>query len=52
MLNGAELAADQLNADGGLLDKDIEIVAIDDGGDAEIGVPAVQDARSTRVSTA
>jgi branched-chain amino acid transport system substrate-binding protein len=44
MLNGAELAADQLNADGGLLGKDIEIVPIDDGGDAEIGVPAAQDA--------
>jgi branched-chain amino acid transport system substrate-binding protein len=44
MLNGAELAADQLNADGGLLGKDVEIVPIDDGGDAEIGVPAVQDA--------
>jgi len=44
MLNGAELAADQLNQDGGLLDKDIEIVPIDDGGDAEIGVPAVEEA--------
>jgi branched-chain amino acid transport system substrate-binding protein len=44
MLNGAELAADQINDDGGLLDKDVEIVAIDDGGDAKIGVPAVQDA--------
>ena len=44
MLNGAELAADQVNADGGLLGKDIEIVPIDDGGDAEIGVPAAQDA--------
>jgi branched-chain amino acid transport system substrate-binding protein len=44
MLNGAELAADQLNADGGLLGKQVEIVPIDDGGDAEIGVPAVQDA--------
>ena len=44
MLNGAELAADQLNADGGLLGKDIEIVPIDDGGDAEVGVPAAQDA--------
>jgi branched-chain amino acid transport system substrate-binding protein len=44
MLNGAELAAEQINADGGLLDKDVEIVAIDDGGDAEIGVPAAQDA--------
>ena len=44
MLNGAELAADQVNADGGLLGQDIEIVPIDDGGDAEIGVPAAQDA--------
>jgi branched-chain amino acid transport system substrate-binding protein len=44
MLNGAKLAADQLNADGGLLGKDIEIVPIDDGGDAEIGVPAAKDA--------
>jgi branched-chain amino acid transport system substrate-binding protein len=44
MLNGAELAADQLNEDGGLLGKDIEIVPIDDGGDAEIGVPAVEEA--------
>jgi branched-chain amino acid transport system substrate-binding protein len=44
MLNGAELAADQLNADGGLLGKEVEIVPVDDGGEAEIGVPAVQDA--------
>ena len=44
MLNGAELAADQLNEDGGLLGKDVEIVPIDDGGDAKIGVPAVEDA--------
>ncbi len=44
MLNGAELAADQLNADGGLLGKELEIVPIDDGGDAEIGVPAAKDA--------
>jgi branched-chain amino acid transport system substrate-binding protein len=44
MLNGAELAADQLNADGGLLGKDIEIVPIDDGGDVAIGVPAVKEA--------
>ena len=33
MLNGAKLAADQINADGGLQGKDIEIVPIDDGGD-------------------
>ena len=44
MLNGAELAADKLNADGGLLGKDVEIVPIDDGGDAAIGVPAAKDA--------
>jgi branched-chain amino acid transport system substrate-binding protein len=42
MLNGAKQAADKLNADGGLLGKDVEIVPIDDGGDAKIGVPAVQ----------
>jgi branched-chain amino acid transport system substrate-binding protein len=44
MLNGAELAADQLNEDGGLLGKDVEIVPIDDGGDAAVGVPAAEDA--------
>ena len=44
MLNGAQLAADQINAQGGLLGKDIEVVAIDDGGDPKIGVPAVQEA--------
>jgi branched-chain amino acid transport system substrate-binding protein len=44
MLKGAELAADQLNDDGGLLGKDVEIVPIDDGGDAAIGVPAVEKA--------
>jgi len=44
MLNGAELAADKLNADGGVLGKDVEIVPIDDGGDAAIGLPAVQKA--------
>jgi branched-chain amino acid transport system substrate-binding protein len=44
MLNGAELAADKLNEDGGLLGKDVEIVPIDDGGDAAVGVPAVKEA--------
>jgi branched-chain amino acid transport system substrate-binding protein len=44
MLNGAELAADKLNEEGGLLGKDVEIVPIDDGGDARIGVPAAQEA--------
>jgi branched-chain amino acid transport system substrate-binding protein len=44
MLDGANLAADQLNAKGGMLGKDVEIVPIDDGGDAAIGVPAVKKA--------
>jgi branched-chain amino acid transport system substrate-binding protein len=44
MLNGAELAADQINADGGLKGKDIQIVPIDDGGDPSIGVPAAEKA--------
>jgi branched-chain amino acid transport system substrate-binding protein len=44
MLNGAELAANQLNEDGGLLGKEVEIVPIDDASDAEIGVPAAQGA--------
>ena len=44
MLNGAKLAADQINADGGLKGKDIEIVPIDDGGDPTVGVPAAKKA--------
>ena len=44
MLNGARLAADEINARGGLEGKDIEIVPIDDGGVPEIGVPAAQKA--------
>jgi branched-chain amino acid transport system substrate-binding protein len=44
MLNGAMLAADQINGDGGLTGKDIEIVPIDDGGDPAIGVPAAKTA--------
>src|SRR5262245_33580797 len=44
MLNGATLAADQINSDGGLTGKDIEIVPIDDGGDPAIGVPAAKKA--------
>jgi branched-chain amino acid transport system substrate-binding protein len=44
MLNGAELAADELNADGGVLGKDVEIVPIDDVGDPKKGVPAAEDA--------
>jgi len=44
MLNGARLAAHEINARGGLEGKEIEIVPIDDGGDPEIGVPAAQKA--------
>ncbi len=44
MLKGATLAADQINADGGLEGKEIEIVPIDDGGDPAVGVPAVNKA--------
>jgi branched-chain amino acid transport system substrate-binding protein len=44
MLNGAKLAADQINANGGLNGKDIEIVPIDDGGDPAVGVPAAKKA--------
>jgi branched-chain amino acid transport system substrate-binding protein len=42
MLNGAELAADQINDDGGILGNDIEIVAIDDAADPETGVEAAE----------
>ena len=42
MLKGAQLAADQVNAAGGVLGRTVEIVAIDDGGDKTVGVPAVQ----------
>ncbi len=44
MLDGARLAADQINAGGGLEGKDVEIVPIDDGGDPTIGVPAAKKA--------
>ncbi len=44
MLNGAELAAEQINADGGLEGRDVQIVPIDDAGDPEIGVPAAEKA--------
>lgn len=40
MLNGARLAAEQRNANGGVLGRDIEIVPIDDGGSADTGVAA------------
>lgn len=40
MLNGAELAADEVNANGGVLGKKIEIVKIDDAADPQTGVTA------------
>jgi branched-chain amino acid transport system substrate-binding protein len=44
MLHGAQLAADEINADGGVLGKKIEIVEIDDAGDAKTGVDAANKA--------
>lgn len=44
MLEGAQLAAAEINADGGLLGKDIEIVAIDDKGDPAAGTAAAKTA--------
>jgi branched-chain amino acid transport system substrate-binding protein len=46
MLKGAQLAADEINADGGVLGKQIEIVEIDDAGDAKTGVTAANAAIS------
>ena len=40
MLQGAQLAADEANADGGVLGKQIEIVPIDDAADPATGVTA------------
>lgn len=40
MLEGAQLAATQLNSDGGLLGKQVEIVPIDDKADPQTGVAA------------
>jgi branched-chain amino acid transport system substrate-binding protein len=42
MLNGAELAAMQLNAANGIDGKDVEIVAIDDAADPDTGVEAAE----------
>lgn len=44
MLKGAQLAASQLNSQGGLLDKDVEIIPIDDKADPKTGVTAANDA--------
>jgi branched-chain amino acid transport system substrate-binding protein len=42
MLKGAQLAAAQLNADGGILDKQVEVVPIDDAADPATGVKAAK----------
>ncbi|MET0305540.1 MAG: branched-chain amino acid ABC transporter substrate-binding protein [Solirubrobacterales bacterium] len=42
MLKGAELAAAQLNEDGGIRGKDVEVVAIDDAADPATGVKAAK----------
>ncbi|MEX1217734.1 MAG: branched-chain amino acid ABC transporter substrate-binding protein [Acidimicrobiales bacterium] len=44
MLNGAEQAAEQVNANGGIGGKKIEIIAIDDKGDPDAGVAAANKA--------
>ena len=44
MLNGAKLAAQEINAQGGLLGRQVEIVPIDDAADAATGVAAAQEA--------
>lgn len=44
MLNGAKQAAAQLNANGGIGGKRVEIVAIDDKGDPDAGVAAANNA--------
>lgn len=44
MLKGAELAATQLNAENGILGRQVEIVAIDDAADPATGVKAAKSA--------
>ena len=44
MLKGAQLAAAQLNEDGGILGQDVEVVAIDDAADPATGVKAAKSA--------
>ena len=52
MLDGAKLAAAEINARGGLLGKKVEIVPIDDAADPATGVDGCRPRRSTRGSTA
>ena len=47
MINGAQLAADQLNAKGGINGKKVVIVPIDDAADAVVGVKAATAALKT-----
>lgn len=42
MLKGGELAASELNEEGGILGKTVEVVPIDDGADPETGVKAAK----------
>ena len=42
MLKGAELAAEELNEEGGIQGEEVEVVAIDDAGDPETGVEAAE----------
>ena len=44
MLKGAQQAAAEINENGGLLDQEVEIVAIDDAGDPATGVSAANEA--------
>ena len=44
MLEGAQLAADEINADGGVLGKKIEVIEIDDAADPKTGVEAANKA--------
>ncbi|MGH8912021.1 MAG: branched-chain amino acid ABC transporter substrate-binding protein [Acidimicrobiia bacterium] len=44
MLRGARLAVEEANAEGGVLGRRIELMALDDQADPEVGVEVVQDA--------
>ena len=44
MLKGAQMAANEINESGGLLDREVEIIPIDDAGDPDTGVEAANTA--------
>lgn len=46
MLQGAQLAADEINADGGILGKKVDVIPIDDAADPKTGVTAAKEAIS------